>query len=259
MIKRFLFLCVLILACAGCSLSFTCEGARAADPCPRILFIGNSYTIVNDLPGMFTQLASSGGHRVETDIAAEGGWTLAQHAASSTTLEKLSATQWDDVVLQEQSQIPSVETARTGQMVPAARELVQKIRQAGAMPIFFLTWAHRDGWPENGLPDYQSMQLQIDSGYLSIAKELDAPVAPVGVAWLRATREHPEMVLWQEDGSHPTVQGTYLAACVFYAVIFRQSPEGLSYRAGLPDNIAQSIQTIAANTVLMGPKEWNLP
>jgi hypothetical protein len=65
--------------------------------------------------------------------------------------------------------------------------------------------------------------------------------------------------LWQDDGGHPTEQGTYLAACVFYAVIFHQSPEGLTYLAHLPKEIAQFLQQIAANTVLNNPDQWNLP
>lgn len=259
MIKLSLVLCILFLACQGCALVRSCDGARAADPCTRILFIGNSYTFVNDLPGMFAQLAGSGGHRVETGMAAEGGWTLAQHAGSSATLDKLAASQWDDVILQEQSEIPSIEQSRATQMYPAARQLVQKIRGAGATPIFFLTWAHRGGWPENGLPSYESMQGQINTGYLSIAQELAAPVAPVGAAWWTAVWQNSSLDLWQADGSHPTVQGTYLAACVFYAVVFRQSPEGLSYQAGLPPETAQALQTIAAKTVLSDPGKWNLP
>src|SRR6266478_5649792 len=95
MMRRFLVLCILYLACQGCSLFPRCDGAQAADPCLRILFLGNSYIFVNDLPGMFAQLASAGGHHVETGMVAEGGWTLALHAGSSVTLDKLSSSRWD--------------------------------------------------------------------------------------------------------------------------------------------------------------------
>lgn len=52
--------------------------------------------------------------------------------------------------------------------------------------------------------------------------------------------------LWQDDGSHPTVAGTYLAACVFYGVIFGESPRGLSYHDGLTSNEAAYLQSVAA-------------
>jgi hypothetical protein len=138
-------------------------------------------------------------------------------------------------------------------MYPAARELVQKIKNIEATPIFFITWAHRNGMPENGMTNYESMQTQINIGYMGIAQELNAPVAPVGSAWLTAIKGRPELSLWQEDGSHPTEQGTYLATCVFYAVIFNESPDGLTYHAGISKESAKIIQTIASDTVLNIP------
>ena len=186
-------------------------------------------------------------------MSAQGGWTLSDHIQSSETLNLLNSEKWDFVVLQEQSEIPSVAQARTQTMYPAARKLVQKIKDSGATPIFFVTWAHRDGWPENGMTNYVSMQAQINYGYVEIAQELNAPIAPIGAAWLNAAKERPELVLWQEDGSHPTEQGTYLAACVFYAVIFHESPNGLAYRVGLSKENATFLQSIASSTVLNIP------
>jgi len=180
-----------------CSCSFT---ANCRDPqdtsCTRILFIGNSYTFVNDPPNTFEKLAKSGGHNVEIGMSAQGGWRLADHIGSPETLNLLNSTKWNFVILQEQSQIPSLEPARSQEMYPAARELVQKTKKVGATPIFFVTWAHRDGMPENGMNNYESMQSQINQGYMSISQELDVPIAPVGLAWLTVVKEHPELTLW---------------------------------------------------------------
>lgn len=249
---------VIGLAAAACSSTRACTPGPATGSCLHILFIGNSYTSVNDLPHMFTQLAKSGGHRVETAVVAPGGWTLFAHARSAETLNRLKSSKWDIVVLQEQSQVPASEQARTQGMYPAVRSLVSRIEAGGARPIFFLTWAQRDGWPENGLTGYEAMQARISEGYLQIAQELGASVAPVGNTWLMAIKEHPDLELWQGDGSHPTEQGTYLAACVFYATIFRQSPEGLSYNGRLPKKTVSMVQTTAANVVLRDPNRWNL-
>ena len=222
-----------------------------------MLFIGNSYTSVNDLPAVFAELAHSGGHQVETGMVAEGGATLGDHAASAATAAKLASAKWDVVVLQEQSQIPSVDQLRQSEMYPAARRLADAIYRQGSRPMFFLSWAHRDGWPENGLPDYASMQSAIDDGYLAIAAEEQAAVAPVGIAWATViSQAHP--ALWQDDGSHPTTAGTYLAACVFYATLFHQSPRGLNYHADLSAVDAAILQTVAAQTVLDDPARWGL-
>jgi hypothetical protein len=258
----FAAICLLVLVY---NILISCVDAPGVGSCTRILFIGNSYTSVNNLPDMFVKLSRAGGHKVEIGVAAPGGWTLSQHANSNETFEKLKSSKWDFVVLQEQSQIPSIEQSRTVSMYPAARLLVQQIEEAGAAPLLFLTWAHRDGLSENGLQGYEmlakafeSMQFQIDRGYLEIAQELNVSVAPVGYAWLVARRQNPQLELWQDDGSHPSVQGTYLAACVFYAAIFRQSPEGLIYLAHLPKETAHVLQAVA-NIVLKNPKQWYLP
>jgi hypothetical protein len=232
---------------------------RTAGPAPlRVLFIGNSYTAVNDLPGMFSLLAAAGGHPVQAAALDEGGWTLAQHAAAAETVDALQPHRWDFVVLQEQSEIPASAWSRSRSMYPAAQDLVGKIRAAGADPLLYLTWAHRDGWPENGLKTYAAMQDQLTAGYMQLALKLHAPVAPVGEAWRQAIDAAPSSSLWQADGSHPTTTGTYLAACVFYASLFRKSPVGIPYTADLADGTAQAMQALTDHLVLTDPWRWDL-
>ena len=247
-----------ILLVLGSSARAGCGLPTDSAPCTRVLFIGNSYTSVNDLPSVFANLARSGGHRVDAGKAAPDGARLADHASSSSTAAAITSAKWNVVVLQEQSQIPAVEQFRQAQMYPAARALVASVRQAGAQPMFFLTWAHRDGWTENGLVDYRSMQSAIDDAYLAIAGEQHAAIAPVGYAWQALLAQEASPGLWQDDGSHPTAKGTYLAACVFYAAIFRESPAGLTYRGDLSDVEASKLQEVAAATVLSDPaaRQW---
>ena len=224
-----------------------CQAGAAG--CSRVFFLGNSYTAVNDLPYVFAALAWSGGHRVDTAAIAPGGWSLADHAADPDTQTTLAALHWDWVVLQEQSEIPAVESDRQQLMYPGARELVTAIRAAGAQPIFYETWAHRDGWPSAGLPDYHSMQLAIDQAYDFISQDQSAALAPVGRAWAEIVNDDPNPGLWQGDGSHPTAKGTYLAACVLYAVIFHESPLGLGYHQWISGADATEAQAAAANVV----------
>jgi len=236
-----------------------CPSEERVPACTRVLFIGNSYTTVNDLPGVFASLARSGGHRVETKSAAVDGWTLANHADAPATATALTAGRWDIVVLQEQSQIPAIEEFRQTQMYPAARRLISAIRNQGARPLFYLTWGRRDGWPQTGMPTYASMQSAIDDGYLAIAADQRVATAPVGDAWATLVARGAGGTLWQPDGSHPTEAGTYLAACVFYATIFRESPKGLGYHASLSPEAATMIQEVATDTVLADPAKWPAP
>jgi hypothetical protein len=250
--------CLGLLLTSGCTASAlpTCSASGPAQ-CARILFLGNSYTYVNDLPATFARLAASGGKQVEVASVANGGETLADHAASSDSQAKIKAGHWSYVVLQEQSQTPATSGVQEF-MYPAARDLAGKVEAVGAVPMFFMTWAHRDGMPEAGLPNYDSMQKSIDTGYLHIARELDVPVAPVGYTWYIVRHDHPEISLWIDDGSHPSSAGTYLAACVFYASVFRQSANGLSFHGDISNALAQTLQDEAGRHVLDMQSEWGL-
>jgi hypothetical protein len=244
--KNFLLIGLIMTSlCAACSATDQCSGAATS---LHILFIGNSYTYVNDLPGVFTQLACSGGHKVVTGMAATGGWRLADHAASAQSLALISGTKWDWVVLQEQSEVPAIAADRDATMYPGAHSLVNAIRATGATPLLFLTWGHRDGLPGMGMNSYEEMQAQLDTGYQEIAQDLGVRVAPVGDAWRQAQGMPNPIDLWQSDGSHPDAAGTYLAACVFYQTLFEQSPQGLAYHATLTQDAAQALQTLAAGT-----------
>ena len=221
----------------------------------QVLFIGNSLTLFNDLPGMFAELARSGGHEVEVDMSAQGGWTCSDHATSAMTLDKIEQQNWHFVVLQEQSSIPAIADQGNEYMYPAIRLLESKISERGAITVLFMAWGRRDGLPSAGYKDFAAMQAQVQAGYMEIGNELDAMVAPVGIAWQNGIAQDPQLGLWQTDGLHPSTEGSYLAACVFYAVIYQQSPEGLTYEAELPEEMAQFLQAIAAETVLENSEE----
>jgi hypothetical protein len=251
--------CAGLLGVAGCGTATgpTCP-VTGSPTCVRVLFLGNSYTYENDLPETFARLARSGGHLVQVAMVAGGGETLAEHARSADSLGKISSQTWSFVVLQEQSETPATSTGARYYTYPAARQLASRAQAAGATPMFFMTQAHRDGIPGSPTPTYETMQLAIDESYLEIADELGVPVAPVGFTWFVVRREHPEIELWQTDGSHPSTAGTYLAACVFYASIFRESPEGLSYQDGLPEAQASVLRTEAGTNVLDLSAHWGL-
>jgi len=223
----------------GTGCRFVAEGS-----CQRVLFIGNSYTSVNDLPAVYAALVRSGGGAVETAMIAPGGAFLADHAASPEVAAAIAGTPWTDVVLQEQSQAPASPEARERGTIPAALTLVSGALQGRARPWLLETWAHRDGWPEMGM-DEASMQAALAQGYAEVGARVGAPVVPAGDAWQRALVEAPSIALWQPDGSHPTPAGTYLAACALYRALTGRSPVGLAETGGLPAEDAAALQRIA--------------
>ncbi|MBU0468137.1 MAG: DUF4886 domain-containing protein [Candidatus Omnitrophica bacterium] len=222
----------------------------------KILFVGNSYVYMNDLPRIFTDIARYKGYAVETAMVTGPGWSLAKHANSLETLSKINSKRWDYVILQEQSMIPVMKDQCGNRMLPAARKLISAINNKGATPILFMTWGRRNGLKENGFKDFNSMQNELSVCYLRVAKTLKAAVAPVGDAWQNAKRGAPLLDFWNSDNSHPNLMGSYLAACVIYAAIFQESPEGIGDHLNLGKTKAEYLQKTAAETVLKDLKRW---
>jgi pimeloyl-ACP methyl ester carboxylesterase len=218
----------------------------AADTGRGVLFIGNSHTFTNDLPGMFAKLARSGGREVRVDSSAIGGYTLEQHVGDRRTQKKLGSAPWDFVVLQESIRVITSESARDTQMIPAVRALQEKIRSPGAQTVLVLMWASIYAVGEGELDHFAADQAQTTAALQQLAQEMDILVAPVGPAWEQSLRQKPELRLWGSDNQHASRAGTYLMACVLYATIYQQSPVGLSFTAGLPEETVRFLQEIAA-------------
>ncbi|MGA2091354.1 MAG: DUF4886 domain-containing protein [Endomicrobiales bacterium] len=233
--------------------------AQSSQNALKVLFIGNSYTSANDLPNVFSALARSGGHTVEVDAVAPGGMTLRGHVSNSATISMINLRKWDFVVLQEQSVVPTIDASRDRGMYPAIRHFDGLLRGRGSKCVLFMTWGRRDGLAAARSKDYGEMQDKLEQSYMTIADELHMRVVPVGAAWRLAHASGKNLVLWQGDGSHPTVQGTYLAACVFYSTLFRESPENLSFTNNLTKDTARQLQCAAGRTVLNDPDHWHIP
>jgi hypothetical protein len=228
---------------AGASGSAGASGT--AGSCLRVLFVGNSYTSVNDLPGTVAKLVRSAGGSIEVSMIAPGGVFLSDHAADPAVATAIRGTAWTAVVFQEQSLAPASPDVLQGQSIPALLTLTSLARADGAQPWLLETWAHRDGWSARAL-DYASMQDAIDAGYEEMSARAGAPIIRAGEAWRRALAAAPGITLWQDDGSHPTQAGTYLAACAVYHALLGASPVGLSEHGGLSDDDATALQRAVA-------------
>ncbi len=222
------------------------------------LFIGNSYTYVNDLPGLVQEIASSKGNSFIHQSHTPGGSTLSQHATNISVQNLLNTAEWDYVILQDQSQNPSFPPVQVAsQVYPYAESLCESIRQENncSQPVFFMTWGRENGDAQNcifyePLCTYEGMQDRLIESYTEMAEDNNSGLAPVGIAWKNIRENYPAIDLYASDGSHPSIHGSYLAACVFYSVLFNETPEN----AYIPNNITTSeaaiIQVVAYNATV---------
>jgi PKD repeat protein len=232
----------------------------------KVLFLGNSYTAVNNLPQMVAQVANSVGDTVEHDSNAPGGYTFQGHSTNSTSLAKIAVGDWDYVVLQEQSQLPSFPDWQVqNNMYPYAAALNQEIKDKNpcAETLFYMTWGRKNGDSDNcgGWPPvctYEGMDNLIRDRYIAMANDNDALLSPVGAVWRYIRTNYPEIELYTSDESHPSVAGTYAAACSFYSVIFRKDPTTITFDASLPALEAQKIRLATKHIVFDNLLEWNV-
>lgn len=203
----------------------------------RILFVGNSFVSRNDLPQLVVRLAESAGVAFETSAIVAGGASLRRHINSGAVSRALASSQWDFVVLQEQSTLPIKNATRYHQNV---RDLDSEIRTHGAATVLYMTWARRS---------VPHTQQRLTDAVRSIGDEIGARIAPAGVAWQAVTKAHPEIELYAKDGSHPSLAGSFLAACAIFAAVL----DDPAIRLAVPVSVA--IDQASAQRLLQAARQ----
>ncbi|MDR6920933.1 DUF4886 domain-containing protein [Chryseobacterium sp. 2987] len=231
----------------------------------RVFFVGNSYTYTNNLPELVKLIAASTGDDLAYESHAIGGSRLKQHAQNPDVTSVINQGNWDYVVLQEQSQIPSFPNSYIqNEMFPYAKQLAELIKSTNACgnPIFFMTWGYKSGDATNcangntAVCTYEGMDDLISTRYTEMASLNESLISPVGKVWRMIRQQHPEMELYSSDGSHPSYLGSMAAAYTFYTLIFKKDPELASFNGNLTTMESQAIKSIVKNIVFNGLDTW---
>jgi len=232
----------------------------------RVLFIGNSYTYANNLPQLLADVALSKSDSVIYDSSTPGGATFFTHCNSLNTWQKIRSQKWDVVILQGQSQEPSLSPATVMiQSFPYVKQLCDSVRASNTCSeiMFYMTWGRKNSdmsYCATYSPSctYSGMQGRLRESYMLFKDSFMTSVAPIGVAWKSFRNNFPLIDLYSPDESHPSLHGSYLAACVFYSSIFKKTTVGSTYNPSLPSSDVANIQTLASQTVLDSMDLWNL-
>ncbi len=227
-----------------------------------VLFIGNSYLSVNNLPQMTQDLTESLGDHMLMDSKMNGGYTFQSHANDPISYSKIHAKPWDFVVLQGQSQEPSFPYTQVNQQtLPYAQQLSDSVYASNecSQVNYYMTWGRQVGDPQwDSINTFDKMNQRLRDAYLRIADSTNASVSPVGIAWKYVRDNYPTINLYAGDGSHPSLEGSYLAACTFYSSLFQKSCVGASYTAGLNPQTCAILQLVASSIVLDSIPTWQL-
>ena len=222
------------------------------------IFIGNSFFYYNNgINGHFSKLLQSADpdykfrvtmitisgsgadwHDVDSYFRPEGVGKYSFDADNRITFNKIDRL-FDLAIMMDCSQCP-LHPQLKSVFADFSRKHSDTVRKHGSIPVFFMSWAYADK-PE--------MTAELAEAYTQAGNDNDAFVIPAGLAFAKALQRNPELNLYVADKRHPTLEGTYLAACTVYASLFKKSPVGLKYTAGLDEATAKLLQTAAWETV----------
>jgi hypothetical protein len=223
------------------------------------IFIGNSFFYYNNgMPNHVLKMekaAVPAAKDYRTTLVAIGGSDLEWHDVESyfrpNAIGSYSFDEDNNIVFNKRDRLFDVAVMMDCSQCPihpklkaAFTEFASKdsgiVRAHGARPVFFMSWAYADR-PE--------MTAQLAEAYTAAGNANNALVIPAGLAFARARREQPELNLYTADKRHPSLAGTYLAACTTFAALTGRSPVGNTYVAGIDEPTARFLQTVAWETV----------
>ena len=252
--------CLLSLACivlgifgqAALAQPIKVKTAEKSNP-ERVLFVGNSYYYYNNsLHNHVSNLVKAAdpalGAKLQFKSATIGGSALHQHNIAHLTepgrIGVSQPFQW--VVMQGGSGEP-LSVARREVFRKTAASHAELVKARGGQVALYMTHVYVKPHKQQKATNIQATE----SLYVEVGNEIGALVIPVGLAFEEAYRRDPDLKLHHPDGTHPSLLGTYLAACTTYAVLFAQTPVGNVYRAegAIDEALATRLQQVAQDVV----------
>ena len=252
----------------------TGNGTNTTTPSVSVMMMGNSYTNANNLASVLEGVVDADGYNATVRSVTSGGMKLPQHWQNVNTSGNqwnttLRGSAWDYVVLQDQSQVPSFPTTELmwQQSKNAAVNLSHAVEEEGAQTVMFMTWGYRNGDSLNSFNNnFTNMQARLTEGYTRYAENISSAgnsvwMAPVGLAYktvhdaVVAAGDDPTVSgnlfydLYTSDGSHPSLSGSYLAACVFHSSLTGDTCVGSNDSVNLNATVKLALQQAADDTV----------
>lgn len=222
---------LLTLVWAGCLGSSTEPEKTEGKP---VMFVGNSLTYYNDMPFMISAMAIADG-QIPLAIGSMliGGYSLEDHWYDGRAALEIRRIPWEVVVLQ---QGPSSTPENRFHLQEWADAFATEARQVGAVPALYMVWPEQDR-----LEAFDA----VSEAYQDAAEAVDGMLFPVGEAWRAAWRLDPDAPLYGDDGFHPSIEGSYLAALVMYEQLYERSPIGLPHIFNIPIGQVRIDSTLA--------------
>lgn len=261
-ISRVISFIVLAIGLVGCSNLLPPNQIVATKSLPPVkevksmLWVGNSFFYYNNsMHGHVTQLlnaAGQKGHRSSSATISGSGinWhdmeahfkpnAVGSYSFVGDNEVKFNTFDrpFDATLVMDCSQCP-IHPKLQSIFYEYAKKHSETLRKHGSEPILFMSWAYSD---------VPAMTEQLAVEYIKAGQQNNALVVPAGYAFANSVAKRPDLSLIIADKRHPTLAGTYLAACTVLASVYKINPIGSKYAAGLSPEVATHLQTVAWET-----------
>lgn len=237
----------------------------------RLLFIGNSLTHYNNMPTVLLGgLIGEGGYNAEIECITEGGSILTQCISEQTAtggkvIAAITGGNFDYIVIQASRRVIEHEQTVYDAEANAVKRIKEYADAAGSKVVIYSPFgADSDTQTVYRMGDDMLSTVPTDSIVMSRAEQSawlrklsdryavmlsGASVVGAGEAFEHAITYKPALDLYGADKIHPSLFGSYLTACCFYAHFFG-SPAGLGYTGGISAADAYYLQKCAAYVIL---------
>ena len=238
----------------------------------NVLFIGNSLTYYNDMPGMLQKMMNEKNLDINIEQITYPGFSLYAHLENiveegsenqvrtrkksdqeiTETEKKIQEKEWDIIIMQTGGVTILIPEIRKEKVDPAIKEIMS-LSNSNSKFILFNTWTTKINYPKeycysaividkyssqgekicspeiaNGQEYFDALQ----SGYRELSDNNNISLTRHAQVFQETIGKYPEIDLL-EDAMHPSKEGAFLSACLFYKLISGKDPKSLEYTAGL--------------------------
>jgi hypothetical protein len=247
---------LILLSCLIANVAF------AVGDTTKVLFIGNSFTFVEDVPGLVKGLSDKAGHPFSFFMHAPGGISVGDvgqgtdaHMNNPIVYDAIRASNWDFVVIQDNQGrfvdgggiFPSPNASKVIEGHLKLRDSIRRYLPC-ARTLWFSGWAWKDGY--TGLGTGEDLIRNIYENYRVLNDTAHEIIVPIGSAWLYAMQALPAVDLWSADRAHQSLAGSYVTASTIYSSIFRKDPENIPFDGGLDTAVARQLRKLGYRAVI---------
>lgn len=260
-------------------ISFFIWGCQSQKKVVNVLFVGNSLTYYNNMPQLLQEMLNETDPNIKIDQITFPGASLQSHidymvdpnkensryekkqGDTTSTERKLLLKPWDVVILQEGTVRLLIPEVRDSLVIPSIRRIKGLVTNKACKFVLFHTWVSKHEYPKEYC--YSSFQItrelndekfcsenfinleqeakSVDKEYTLVAQANGIDKSKNGNMANRFLKSHPEIEIF-DDYQHPSVEGAFLNACIFYEILTDKKANKLKFNAELDPITSETIK-----------------